>query len=586
MTETSTKRKSPSLKGRQLKKVLTGIKGFDQITLGGLPKGRPTLLCGGPGSGKTLFGIEFIVNGAVQFNEPGVIIAFEEKGKELATNVASLGFDLDNLQAEKKIKIDYVHIDKAEIEETGEYDLSGLFIRLGHAIDSIKAKRVVLDTIENLFSGLSNEGILRSEIRRLFQWLKDKGVTTIITGEKGTTTLTRQGLEEYVSDCVILLEQRVANQVSTRLLRVIKYRGTVHGTNEYPFLIDKDGISVLPITSLELSYEVSREKISSGIPSLDEMLGEGKGFFRGSSILISGTAGTGKTSIAASFANAACLRKERVLYFAFEESPQQIIRNMQSIGMDLQQHVDKKLLKFQSSRPTVHGLEMHLVEIHNRIEEFKPQVIVLDPITNLVTIGSVSEVRSMLIRLIDFLQKGQISVLFTALTYNSHVMEQTDEGVSSLVDGWITVRDLENNGERNRGLYIMKARGMRHSNQVREFLITDDGLELVDIFMGPDGILIGSAREQQQLEEATGLELKTYAGTRRDREIQRKKTVLEAKIASLNEEFESVKDELNRTHQEEQVRKEILEKNRKKLTGNRYLNQDKQKPGKGNGKSK
>jgi circadian clock protein KaiC len=586
MAESSTKTKSPSLKGKQLKKVLTGINGFDEITLGGVPKGRPTLLCGGPGSGKTLFGIEFIVNGALQFDEPGVIIAFEEKSDELATNVASLGFDLDKLQAEKKIKIDYVHIDKAEIEETGEYDLSGLFIRLGHAIDSIKAKRVVLDTIENLFSGLSNEGVIRSEIRRLFQWLKDKGVTCIITGERGTVTLTRQGLEEYVSDCVILLEHRVINQVSTRLLRVVKYRGTVHGTNEYPFLIDKDGISVLPITSLELNYAVSTEKISSGIPTLDDMLGDGKGFYRGSSVLISGTAGTGKTSIAASFANAACLRKEKVLFFAFEESPQQIVRNMMSIGIDLQQHIDKKLLKFQSSRPTVYGLEMHLVDIHKKIEEFKPKIIVLDPITNLVTVGTVSEVRSMLIRLIDFLQKGQISVLFTALTYNNAVTEQADEGVSSLVDAWITVRDIESNGERNRGMYIMKARGMKHSNQVREFLITDEGLELVDVFLGPNGILIGSAREQQQLEEATGQELKTYAGTRRDREIERKKTVLEAKIASLNEEFESVKDELNRTHQEEQLRKKILERNREELTNKRYLNQSKPNQRKNNGKGK
>ncbi len=513
-----------------------------------------------------------------------MIVAFEEKGNELSINVASLGFDLEKLQADKKIKIDYVHVDKAEIEETGEYDLSGLFVRLDYAINSIKAKRVVLDTIENLFSGLSNEGILRSEIRRLFQWLKDKGVTTVITGERGAATLTRQGLEEYVSDCVILLDHRVQNQVSTRLLRVVKYRGTVHGTNEYPFLIDKDGISVLPITSLELNYSVSSEKISSGIPTLDEMLNEGDGFFRGSSILISGTAGTGKTSLAASFANAACLRKERVLFFAFEESPQQIIRNMSSIGMDLQQHIDKKLLRFHSSRPTIHGLEMHLVEIHKKIVEFNPQVIIIDPITNLVTIGSVSEVKSMLIRLIDHLQKHQISVLFTALNYNNSIAEQTDEGVSSLVDAWLTVRDLESNGERNRGLYIMKSRGMKHSNQVREFVITDHGLELVDVYLGPKGVLIGSAREEQQLEEAAGIELKSFAGTQRDREIKRKRTVLEAKIASLQEEFESVKDELNRSFQEEELRKMVLEKNRQELTKRRYLNDNKPKTKKRNGK--
>jgi circadian clock protein KaiC len=573
-----------SLAAKQLKKSATGIIGLDEITLGGLPQGRPTLICGGPGSGKTLLGIEFIVNGAVKFDEPGVIMVFEEKADELATNVASLGIDLEKMQRAQKIKIDYVHIDKSEIEETGEYDLTGLFVRLGHAIDRIKAKRVLLDTIENLFSGLDNEAILRSEIRRLFQWLKDKGVTTVITGERGSQTLTRQGLEEYVSDCVILLEHRVVNQVSTRLLRVVKYRGTVHGTNEYPFLIDSEGISVLPITSLSLHYNVSDEKISSGIPTLDRMLDEGKGFFRGSSILISGTAGTGKTSMAASFADAACKRKEKCLFFAFEESPQQIVRNMTSIGMDLQGHVDKGLLKFYSSRPTLHGLEMHLVEIHKRIIEFQPDVIVLDPITNLVTIGSVSEVKAMLIRLIDYLQHQQISVLFTALTYNTVTTEQTDEGVSSLVDAWITVRDLESNGERNRGLYIMKSRGMKHSNQVREFVITNNGLELVDVYLGDSGVLIGSARVARELEEATGNELKSYAGTRRDKEIQRKRTVLEAKIASLKEEFESVKDELYRSHQEEELRRQILEKNRNELTKNRYLNQKLNKTRNRNGK--
>jgi circadian clock protein KaiC len=556
---------------RQLAKSPTGISGLDEITLGGLPTGRPTLVCGGPGCGKTLLGIEFIVRGIQLFHEPGVIMAFEEKAEELASNVASLGFDLIKLQKSKLLKIDYVHIDKTEIEETGEYNLDGLFIRLGHAIDTIGAKRVMLDTIENLFGGLSNEGILRSEIRRLFQFLKDKGVTTIITGEKGEQTLTRQGLEEYVSDCVILLDHRINNQISTRLLRIVKYRGTTHGTNEYPFLIDEDGLSVLPITSLDLSYAVSSQKISSGIPTLDQMLDEGQGFFRGSSILISGTAGTGKTSIAASFADASCKRNEKCLFFAFEESREQIIRNMRSIGIDLQRHIDKGLLIFHSSRPTLHGLEMHLVAFHKEIEKFKPKTVVLDPITNLVTIGSISEVKSMLVRLIDYLQKEQITVLFTALTHTTSLNDQADEGVSSLVDTWISVRDLESNGERNRGLYIMKARGMRHSNQVREFIITDSGLTLVDVYLGDDGILIGAARESHQLEEVTDAEMRVHAKARKDREIKRKKIVLEAKIASLNEEFESLKDELSRAYQEETIKKALMKKNREDLTRKRYL---------------
>ncbi|MEO7486834.1 MAG: circadian clock protein KaiC, partial [Ferruginibacter sp.] len=379
----------------RLPKCPTGISGLDEITEGGLPKGRPTLICGEAGAGKTLFGVEFIVRGIMQFNEPGVFVAFEEKSDELAVNVASLGFDLKKLVQEKKLRLDYVHIKRSEIEETGEYDLDGLFIRLGYAIDSVKAKRVVLDTLENLFSSLNNETILRAELRRLFEWLKTKGVTAIITGEKGTNQLTRQGLEEYVSDCVIVLDHRVQNQISTRRLRVIKYRGSMHGTNEYPFLIDNKGISVLPVTSLTLENEVSSERVSTGIPTLDNMLG-GQGFFKGSSILVSGTAGTGKTSIAAHFANAACVRKERCIYFAFEESPEQIMRNMRSINVSLEKHVKAGLLKFHASRPTLYGLEMHLLVIYKMIQDFKPTTVILDPITNLVTIGTVSDIKSML----------------------------------------------------------------------------------------------------------------------------------------------------------------------------------------------
>lgn len=552
-----------------LPKAPTGIAGLDEITGGGLPAGRPTLVCGGTGCGKTLFSMEFLVRGATEFGEPGVFMAFEEKTDELAQNVASLGFDLHQLQKDKLLKLDHVHIDPHEIDETGEYDLEGLFIRLGYAIDTIGAKRVVLDTLENLFSGLGNEGILRAEIRRLFGWLKEKGVTAVITGERGEGTLTRQGLEEYVSDCVILLDHRVSNQISTRLLRVIKYRGSVHGTNEYPFLINEDGLSVLPITSLRLENEVSSDRVPSGIPALDKML-EGKGFFCGSSVLVSGTAGTGKTSLAASFADAACRRGERCLYFAFEESPAQIVRNMRSIGLDLQAHVDAGLLKFHASRPTLNGLEMHLVMIHKLVREFRPKVVVLDPITNLITVGSVSEVKSMLIRLIDFLQTEQITVMFTALSLNTIVSEQTDEGVSSLVDAWLLVRDVEFNGERNRSLYVMKSRGMKHSHQVREFVITDEGLTLVDVYLSPEGVLTGSAREAQQLQEATGEALRDHAVGRKDREIERKRLVLESKIAGLKEEFESMQEELNKTFVEDELRKEVLEKNREQMIRNRH----------------
>ena len=560
---------------KPLLKTPTGIIGLDEITMGGLPKGRPTLICGGAGCGKTLFSLEFIVRGALEFNEPGVFIAFEEKAEELATNVESLGFDLEELQAAKKIKIDYIHVDKSEIEETGEYDLEGLFIRLNHAIESVGAKRVVLDTIENLFAGLSNQAILRAELRRLFQFLKDKNVTAIITGERGESSLTRQGLEEYVSDCVILLDHRIINQISTRRLRIVKYRGSVHGTNEYPFLIDDEGISVLPVTSLQLNKPVSSERVLTGINALDAMLSEG-GFFKGSSILASGTAGTGKTSIAASFINAACKRKERCLFFAFEESPQQIIRNMSSINMDLQKHVDDGYLQFQASRPTLYGLEMHLVAIHKAIRKFKPSIVVLDPITNLITVGTMGDVKSMLVRLIDYLQQEQVTVMFTALSLNTITNEQTDEGISSLVDAWIQIKDIEMNGERNRGIYVMKSRGMEHSNQVREFVITKTGLNLIDVYIGPDGILTGSARETQMLLEETGEAIHTHALDRKDRELSRKKKVLEGKIDSLRSEFESTEEELNKVYVEEQIKKDMMQQTRQRIANMRKGNQSQQ----------
>jgi circadian clock protein KaiC len=460
-----------------LPKSPTGIPGMDEITGGGLPKGRPTLIAGGAGCGKTLFAMEFLVNGAIQYNEPGVFIAFEENAEELAQNVASLGFDLNALIKQKKLIIDYVRIERSEIEEAGEYDLEGLFIRLGHAIDSIGAKRVALDTIEVLFGALPNQGILRAELHRLFRWLKEKGVSAVITAERGNGTMTRFGLEEYVADCVITLDHRVTEQVSTRRLRIVKYRGTLHGTNEYPFLIGKNGISVLPITSLVLEHQVARGRISTGIKELDAMLG-GKGFHRGSSILISGTAGTGKSSLAAAFVDAACRRGERCMYFAFEESTEQILRNMRSIGIDLEPHIKKGLLQFKVARPTIYGLEMHLVTMYDLIRDFQPKVVVMDPITDFFSVGSQAEVKAAITRIIDFLKAQQITALFTSYTTEEDTPDQSVVGVSSLIDAWISLRNIENNGERHRGLFILKSRGMGHSNQIRSFRLTDHGIQI------------------------------------------------------------------------------------------------------------
>jgi circadian clock protein KaiC len=463
-------------RAKLLPKAPTGIPGMDEITGGGLPKGRPTLVAGSAGCGKTLFAMEFLVNGAVQYNEPGVFVAFEENAEELAQNVASLGFDLKKLGKQKKLIVDHVRVERSEIAETGDYDLEGLFIRLGHAIDSIGAKRVVLDTIEVLFSALSNQGILRAELHRLFRWLKEKGVSAVITAERGEGTMTRFGLEEYVADCVILLDHRVTEQVSTRRLRIVKYRGTFHGTNEYPFMIGKHGISVLPITSLGLEHNASTERISTGVKEFDEMLG-GQGYYRGSSILLSGTAGTGKSSLAAAFIDAACRRGERCLYFSFEESTSQMLRNMRSVGIDLAPHVKKGLLQFHVTRPTLYGLEMHLVTIYEMIKQHNPQIVILDPITDFFAIGSQTEVKATMTRIIDFLKTNQITALFTSYT-KEDTSNESVVGVSSLVDTWISLRNLESNGERHRGLFVLKSRGMAHSNQIRSFQLTSDGIKI------------------------------------------------------------------------------------------------------------
>jgi circadian clock protein KaiC len=527
-----------------LRKCPTGIQGLDEITGGGLPLGRPSLVCGAAGSGKTLLAMEFLVRGVTEFGEPGVFMAFEENAQDLTENFASLGFDLPALQAEKKLAIDYVFVERAEIQETGEYDLEGLFVRLGYALDSVGAKRVVLDTIESLFAGFNNENILRAELRRLFRWLKDRGVTAIITGESGEEALTRQGLEEYVSDCVIVLDNRVARQLSTRRLRIVKYRGSAHGTNEYPFIIGAHGLSVLPITSVGLFHHATTERVPTGFPGLDEMLG-GQGFYRGSSVLVSGTAGTGKSTIAATLAAAACGRGERCLYFAFEESPQQIVRNMRSIGLDLQPSVDKGLLQFHAARATTMGLESHLLALADSLAAFQPHKVVFDPITNLLTMGSPEEVKSMLTRVIDTLKLQEITAVFTSLVHGE-MAEASEAQISSLMDTWILLRILESDGERSRGLYVLKSRGMAHSNQVREFLISDEGLALREVYVGPGLVLAGSARLAQEARDAAEAEYRREEIASRRRELESKRALLEGRITALRAEFEADEEEVRK----------------------------------------
>lgn len=534
----------------KLEKALTGITGFDQITNGGLPKGRPTIVCGGPGCGKTMFAMEFLVRGITEFNEPGVLMTFEETGEEITKNVASLGFDLKGLTARKKLVMDYVKIEPAEIQETGAYDLEGLFVRLQYAVERIGARRVVLDTLEAIFSGFANVGMLRAEIRRLFRWLKDRNLTTVVTAERGDGTLTRYGLEEYVSDCVIFLDHRVTEQVSTRRMRVVKYRGTSHGADEYPFLLDDEGFSVLPSSSMRLDHQVSSQRVSSGIPDLDAML-EGKGFYKGSSILVSGTAGSGKSAFSAHLANKTCDDGNRCLYVAFEESADQAIRNMRSVGIDLGKHIKSGLLRFEAWRPTQSGLEMHLLQIHKLIERYKPAVVVIDPISNLM-IGNAHEVQSMLMRLIDFLKMRQITALFTALISGSQkAYEETEVGVSSLIDTWILVRDTEINGERNRCVYVLKSRGMAHSNQVREFVMSKRGIRLLPVYIGAGSVLTGSARMNQEALEKSRALMRQQTAKEKIRARERRRKLIEAQIAALRVELSDEDMEANLLASEE-----------------------------------
>ncbi len=546
----------------QLPKTPIGIDGLDDLTLGGLPTGRPTLLCGDAGCGKTLLAATFLVNGATKFGETGVFMSFEERAEDLVANVASLGYELDRLVRERRLAIDHVRVERSEIEQSGDYDLEGLFVRLGHAIDSVGARRVVLDTIEALFSGLADTTILRAELRRLFGWLKDRGVTAIITAERGEGQLTRYGIEEYVSDCVILLDNRVQDQITTRRLRVVKYRGSAHGTNEYPFLIDAEGISVMPITSAGLGHRISEEAVPTGVTDLDAMLGIG-GFYRGSSVLISGLAGTGKSTFAAAFVACACDRGERCLYFAFEESPDQVVRNMRSVGIDLARHREAALLRFEATRPSLYGFEMHLARMNRDIERFEPSILVVDPISAFR--GPSAEIHATLIRLADICKTRGVTALFTSLSGSGFGMDESERGISSLMDTWISLNDVEANGERNRALYLLKSRGMSHSNQTREYRLTNHGVELIEAYVGPDGVLTGTARLTQEARERQDELARRQETERRRRQVARKRAAMERETAEMRAAIDAEEAEIATLIEQEEARERSFDADRTRM---------------------
>lgn len=544
---------------KQLAKCPTGIEGLDTITNGGLPRNRLTLICGSAGSGKTSLGVEFLVQGIIKYNEPGLLITFEEKPQEIIENAASIGFDLEDLINKKKLFIEYIQLQEEEIAQSGDYTLEALLIRFEQIVTSIAIKRVSLDTLDSIFAILGNTPILRAEIYRLFSWLKQKNITSLVTSEAGINTLSRNGLEEYISDCVISLRTNIVSEVLTRLLRIVKYRGSKHGTNEYPFLITDSGINLFPITSNYLNNIVSTEFVSTGVKELDEMM-DNKGYYQGSTVLITGTAGTGKTSLASIFSNSICQTGERCIYFTFEEMINQILRNMSSINLNLQQWIDKDLLKFYAYRSSIYGLETHLLTIQNLIKQFKPQAVIIDPINNFELIGTELEIKSMMTRLIDFLKAQQITALFTSLTTVINPKEHAEVGISSLIDSWLVLQNLEYAGERTRGITIVKSRGIAHSNQIREFIITSNGVKLEKIYVGPNGILTGSARLDQEEQENLQFLLQEKETLRRKKLLEHKKATLEAKIMALKSEFDADTEEIESLIMKEEIQnKGILE---------------------------
>jgi len=567
----------------KLKKVLTGIRGFDEITNGGLPKDRTTIISGNTGCGKTVMSMEFLAKGALEYGEPGVFLSFEETGDELIVNMESFGFDLENLIKKKKLYVEFLEIDKSQIIETGNYNLEGLFVRLENAIDKVGAKRVVLDSLDALFGGLDYE-ILREEIKRLFKWLKQKGITALVTSETGNKVIIRESIEQHVADCVILLDNRVINQTSSRRLRILKMRGSVHGNNEYPFIIDRDGMSVLPLTSELKNQSLSTHRITSGIKDLDVML-DGKGFFRGSSILVSGSAGTGKTSVAISLINETCKQKMRGLYCAFEESVSQITRNMLSIGLKIDPFINSGLLRFYSSRPSLENLELHLISIRKIIDEFKPEIIVLDPVTNLMSEGINSEVRLLLAHFVDFLKGRNITTLFTAaITLETIKSNPSDEGISAMMDAWILVRDIETNSERNRGINVLKSRGMNHSTQVREFVITDKGINLLPIYLSPEGVLTGSAKLEHTLHKDEKIELHKNKIKNEKGKIARKRELLQEKTDLLKSQLESEIDELNKAKAKYDLKEQKNESNKTEILNLRNRTKSSSEKSKGRNK--
>ena len=544
--------------------VSTGVKGLDDVLGGGIPQGHAMLLVGKPGTGKSILSMEYLLHGIELHKENGVYISFEESEKQIISNAASFGWKFEEMVKKNKLAISYIDMQPEQMRTVGDYDLSALILRVKGAIKKVNARRVVIDGINNLLSTFDDERIIRSDLLRLIREIKEVNATIFITGERGHDSWSKMGFEEYLADGLMHLDNRTDGNYQTREIQVVKCRGINHYTGKSPFIINSEGMSIRPLITADFDYKVLKSRVSTGIADIDNMLG-GKGLYRGSTVYITGPSGAGKTSISSSFANGACSRGERALFLAFEESSDQIIRNMKSIGLSLDKWVNEKLLYFYTARATTNSLEGHLDNIMTMVREVEPTCVVLDPISAFRPIANENETKLMLIRLNDYLRARKITTVFTALSSDGEYSEHADVQLSSIADTWIVVRIMDYKGERNNVMQLMKSRGMSHSRQMKEMYFTGNGLKLQNVYQGPEGVLTGAARIGQEKYEKLKEARNVIEIDKNRKKIERKKSLLEASIEALKHEYEEELEALHAAIEEAEEQNSKIKETRKEI---------------------